>query len=55
MSRYTAPGPRGAAAARVIAGFVNGPLGSYRATLTAADIAGNRSAPSRVTFRVVRR
>jgi hypothetical protein len=31
------------------------PLGSYRATLRAADIAGNRSAPSRVTFRIVRR
>ena len=31
------------------------PLGSYRATLRAADMAGNRSAPSRVTFRIVRR
>jgi hypothetical protein len=31
------------------------PLGSYRATLRAADSAGNRSAPSRVTFRIVRR
>jgi hypothetical protein len=31
------------------------PLGSYRVTLTAADMAGNRSAPSRVTFRIVRR
>jgi hypothetical protein len=31
------------------------PLGNYRATLTATDLAGNRSAPSRVTFRIVRR
>ena len=31
------------------------PLGSYRATLRAADVAGNRSAPSLVTFRIVRR
>jgi len=31
------------------------PLGSYRTTLRAADMAGNRSARSRVTFRIVRR
>ena len=31
------------------------PLGSYRATLTAADLAGNRSKPSRLAFRIVRR
>jgi hypothetical protein len=31
------------------------PLGRYRATLAAVDVAGNRSAPRRVRFRLVRR
>ena len=31
------------------------PFGSYRATLAAVDAAGNRSAPRRVSFRLVRR
>jgi hypothetical protein len=30
-------------------------LGRHRAVLTAVDAAGNRSAPARVGFRVVRR
>jgi cytochrome P450 len=38
MSRYSAPGPRGAAAARVIAGFANRPLGSYRDLAAYGDI-----------------
>ena len=50
MSRHTAPGPRGAAAARIIAGFVNRPLGSYRRLAAYGDIVEMPISPGRRLF-----
>jgi cytochrome P450 len=50
MSRYTAPGPRGAAAARIIAGFVNRPLRSYRGLAAYGDIVEMPISPVRRLF-----
>jgi cytochrome P450 len=50
MSRYSAPGPRGAAAARIIAGFANRPLDSYRRLASYGDIVEMPLYPSRRLF-----
>lgn len=50
MSRYTAPGPRGAAAARIIAGFAAHPLGSYRRLASYGDIVEMLIFPGRRLF-----
>jgi cytochrome P450 len=54
MSRYSAPGPRGVAAARVIAGFANRPLGSYRDLAAYGDIVEMPLYPGRRLFVVSR-
>jgi cytochrome P450 len=54
MTRYTAPGPRGVAAARIIAGFANRPLRSYRALAAYGDIVEMPLFPARRLFVVSR-
>jgi cytochrome P450 len=54
MSRYSAPGPRGAQAARVIAGFAHRPLDSYRRLAAYGDIVEMPLYPGRRLFVVSR-